>query len=219
LLPRRICDRCAEVVTAFAKHLEARAMLGGLHKADSWRPLYGAVTFHDDGFHADRLVLVDPEEGLRVVADVRLPGGPSWDDLGGYDPYDRARQDEHSAAWEPNREAEAAALAGRALIVWDGHLTLDGGVRWRYRDWLGYRGQASPEHLEMPGATGDLAADARALWHLVDGIAKGASTPPTPCWVDAGITPAQLRPYVVGYTTRDVVKFVDGLDAARAGGA
>jgi len=162
-----------------------------------YRPLYGAATFHPDSNHADRLVLVDPEKRLNVVADVRLPGGPAWRDEHSYEQWH-----EYFDGWQPHHEALKEALAGRPLAIWDRESTNP--VSWQYGRWLGHLQGHGPK--DMPGATGDLITDARALARLVAGVVYGRLAPPDPCWVDAGLTPAQMRPYA-----GDVVKFVDAL--------
>jgi hypothetical protein len=205
--PERICDRCGNIVRAYAQHLEGRASLAGLHQVQPWRPLYGACTFHNGGeSYADRLVLVDPERGLEVVADVRLPGGPVYDEHRTNAAEEWAR---YTEGWRPHHELLKATLAGRPMLTW----ALSGdSVRWNYTRWLGRRGGGLP--AAMPDATGDLVADARTLATLVTGIVSGAFTPPAPCWERAGITPAQMHPYAGRWgTTRQVVEFVDGLAA------
>jgi hypothetical protein len=203
--PERICDRCGNIVRAYAQHLEGRAHLAGLHQVQPWRPLYGACTFHNGGeSYADRLVLVDPERGLEVVADVRLPGGPVYDEHRTNVAEEWAR---YTEGWRPHHELLTATLAGRPMLTW----ALSGdSVRWNYARWLGQRGGPTA----MPGATGDLTHDATILGLLVADIVSGELVPPAPAWAAAGIEPAQMRPYAGRWgTTRQVVEFVDGLAA------
>lgn len=209
ILPRRICPDCCDVLRAYGRHLEGRATLGGLHEVVPWRPLYAAVERGDNPYWPTWITVVDPEQGGRlrpalgaVVADTALPKvGP--DDSGLTSAADLD-------AWR----AAVAALPGdaRPIIIWpavgSGRLR---SASWDWRRWLGTLDNVTGDYDRPPGATGDLADDARLLADLVAGIVSGRVEPPAPCWVDRGITPEQMRPFVGTYTTRRVVEFVDRL--------
>jgi len=203
-LPQRICKPCGYTVQAYGRHLEGRAHLAGLHQRE-WRPLFAAVAYGADRDWPTRLVIVDPGLDGAVIADRDMPA---------------VGRDENGWTVTADRHAwNAAAETGpdrRPTMTWDmGGVGALQSVRWDYQRWLGYRGTAPQETFVMPGATGDLAADARALAALVASVVDGTRVPPEPCWASRGLTPVQMRPYVLGYTTREVLALVDRLDALR----
>lgn len=187
-LRNRICGGCAAVVRTYAMHLEGRAVMGGLHQAapGEYRPLYAACSSQPEDVWPARIVVFDPTTG-EITSDHQIPG-PT-----------------------PDRYEISALGGGRHIMTWDdwpGTRSL----RWYYRRWLG---QTSPETAEMPGTTGDLAADARALAALAGDVIFGRIQPPEPNWLARGLTPEQMRPYAAIYgTTSDVVEFVTSIEAA-----
>lgn len=200
LLAARICHMCDAALRSYAAHLEGRAMIAGLHcvgfRTGDYQPLYAACTYHPAKYDRwpARIVLIDPATDA-IAADRQIPAPPADPD-GGY-------------VYSSDLADDIRALGGgRPIIVWEDRTPGARGTRWDYQKWQGYLHGDGPSIPEMPGTTGDLETDARALAALAAGIVTGRVQPPKPGWASRGLTPEQMRPYVGRRTTRDVLNAI-----------
>lgn len=207
LLPRRICDVCGRVVAAYRTHLQARACLGGIHQTPSvFPPLFAAYGFAEgQPYRPNRIVIVEPLLGGKVIADGKMPACVRTEDGS----LTQAWLDEYNAAVD--ELLGHSAVMRRRVIGWKNGPWQFVQAGYEYVKWLGYI--YPPAVAEMPGATGDLAADAQLLAGLVGDIAHGLIDPPDPSWTGRGITPKQMRPYVAYSPLDHLLEFVDALTA------